>query len=72
MKDFNKFMYKQTKHKEGKHFCMHCLQCFSSKQVLTNHKENCISINGEKAIKMPEKGSKVKFTNFHKQLPVPF
>ena len=65
IKDFNKFMYNQTKHKERKQFCMYCLQCFSFEQVLTNHKENCISINGEQAIKMPEKGSKVKFTNFH-------
>ena len=72
IKDFNKFMYNQTKHNERKHFCMHCLQCFSSEQVLTNHKEICIQINGEQAIKMPEKGSKVKFTNFHKQLPAPF
>ena len=35
---------------------MYCLQCFSSDQVLTNDKENCISIDGEQAIKMPEKG----------------
>ena len=39
---------------------MNLLQCFSSDQVLTNHKENCISINGKQSIKMPEKGSKVK------------
>ena len=32
IKDFNKFMYKQTKHKERKHFCMYCLQCFSSER----------------------------------------
>ena len=30
IKDFNKFMYNQSKHKEKKHFCMFCLQCFSS------------------------------------------
>ena len=29
MKDFNKFMYNQSKHKGIKHFCMYCLQCFS-------------------------------------------
>ena len=72
IKDFNKFMFNQTKHKERKHFRMFCLQCFSSKQVLTNDKEICIQINSDQAIKMPEKGSKVKFTNFHKQLPVLF
>ena len=35
IEDFNKFMFNQTKHKERKHFCMHCLQCFSSEIVLT-------------------------------------
>ena len=73
IKDFNKFMYNQTKHKERKHFCMYCLQCFSSEKVLTNHKENCIQINGKQAIKMPTKDDNIlKFTNFHKQLPAPF
>ena len=73
IKDFNKFMYNQTKHKERKHFCMYCLQCFSSEKVLTNHKENCIQVNGTQAIKMPTKDNSIlKFNNFHKQLPVPF
>ena len=73
IKDFNKFMYNQTKHKERKHFCMYCLQCFSSEKVLTNHKENCIQVNGTQAIKMPTKDDNtLKFNNFHKQLPVPF
>ena len=66
-------MYNQTKHRERKHFCMHCLQCFSSERVLTNHKENCIKVNGTQAIKMPTKDDNIlKFNNFHKQLPVPF
>ena len=34
IKDFNAFMYNQSKHKERKHFCMYCLQCFSSERVL--------------------------------------
>ena len=73
IKDFNKFMYNQTKHKERKHFCMHCLQCFSSEKVLINHKENCIQVNGIQAVKMPDKDNNIlKFNNFHKQLPVPF
>ena len=73
IKDFNKFMYNQTKHKERKHFCMYCLQCFSSERVLNNHKENCIQVNGQQAIKMPDKDNKIlKFNNFHKQQPVPF
>ena len=72
IKDFNKFMFNQTKHEHRKHFCMHCLQCFSREDVLTEHKNNCISINGKQAIKMPEKGDKVYFKNHHKQLSVPF
>jgi hypothetical protein len=56
IKDFNKFMYHQTKHRDRKHFCMHCLQCFSSEKVLLAHKENCININGVQAVKMPEIG----------------
>ena len=73
IKDFNKFMYNQTKHKEKKHFCMYCLQCFSSERVLNNHKDICIQVNGEQAIKMPDKDNNIlKFNNFHKQQPVSF
>ena len=73
IKDFNKFMYNQTKHKDRKHFCMHCLQCFSSERVLNNHKDNCIQVNGTKAVNMPTKDNNIlKFNNFHKQQPVPF
>ena len=72
LKDFNKFMYNQTKHKGRKHFCMYCLQGFSSERVLNNHTVDCIEINGKQAIKMPEPGSKISFTNFRKQLSAPF
>ena len=72
IKDFNKFMFRQTKHEHKKHFCMYCLQCFSREDVLTKHINNCISINGKQAINMPEKGDKVYFKNHHKQSPVPF
>ena len=73
IKDFNKFMYNQTKHEHRKHFCMHCLQCFSSDRVLSNHKDICIQVNGTQAIKMPTKDNNIlKFNNFHKQQPVPF
>ena len=73
VKDFNSFMYNQSKYKEKKHFCMFCLQCFSSERVLAKHKSNCLTINGRQAINMPKKGENIlKFKNFHKQLPVPF
>ena len=73
IKDFNKLMFNQTKHKDRKHFCMFCLQCFSSERVLNDHKENCIAINGKQAIKMPTKDNNIlKFNNYHKQQPTPF
>ena len=73
IKDFNKFMRHQTKHNEKKHFCMHCLQYFSSERVLNDHKDICIQVNGSQAVKMPDKDNNIlKFNNFHKQQPVPF
>ena len=73
IKDFNAFMCNQSKHKERKHFCMYCLQCFSSERILANHVNNCLMINGAQAINMPKQGENIlKFNNFHKQLPVPF
>ena len=72
IKDFNRMMYHKTKHRERKHFCMHCLQCFSTEEILTKHKSNCMVINGEQALRMPKEGSMVQFQNYHKQMPVPF
>ena len=73
IKDFNAFMYNQSKHKERKHFRMYCLQCFSSERILANHVNSCLTINGAQAINMPKQGENIlKFNNFHKQLPVPF
>ena len=38
IEDFNSLMYNKTKHGDRKHFCMHCLQCFSAEEVLSKHK----------------------------------
>ena len=49
------------------------MHCFSSEKVLTDHKDNCLIINGAQAIKMYNKeNNTLKFNNYHKQLPVPF
>ena len=73
IKDFNAFMYNQTKHKDKKHFCMFCLQCFSSERILANHVNNCLTVNGAQAINMPKQGENIlRVNNFHKQLPGPF
>ena len=52
IKDFNRFMCNKTKNKNKKYFCKCCLQCFSSEQVLTEHKENCLIINGKQTVKL--------------------
>lgn len=48
IKALYQFMYNQTKHKEKKHFCMYCLQQFSSLEVL-NMQANCMVISGKHA-----------------------
>ena len=70
IKDFNRFMFDKTKNKNKKHFCKNYLQCFSSKNVLTKHKKDCLSINGLQSVRI-EKGT-LKFKNYFKQIPVPF
>ena len=71
-KSFNSLMRNHTKHHGTKEFCMHCLQAFSTKEVLAKHKENCLSINGKQGIQMPKKGSKVQFQDHHRQMPALF
>ena len=73
IKDFNRMMYNQTKHKEKKHFCMYCLQNFSTEQILLKHKENCMVVNEKQAIRMPKKGENlVRFKNHQRQMPASF
>ena len=70
IKDFDRFMFHKTKNKNKKLFCRSCLQCFSSKNVLIEYKENCLSINGKQSGKLEE--GITKFENYFKQIPVPF
>ena len=64
------FMFHKTKTKNKKWFCRICLLCFSSKNVLIKHKEDCLIINGKQSVNL-EKGI-IEFKNYFKQLPVPF
>ena len=70
IKDFNRFMFHKTKNKNKKYFCKSCLQCFSNKNVLTEHQKICLSINGAQSVR-PEKGT-TGFKNYFKQIPVLF
>ena len=70
IKDFDRFMFHKIKNKNKKYFCKSCLQCFSSKSVLTEHKEVCLSINGVQPLRL-EKGT-ITFKNHFHKMPVPF
>ena len=63
-------MFHKTKNKNKKYFCKSCLQCFSSKNVLTEHKKVYLSINGAQSARL-EKGT-IEFKNYFKQIPVQF
>ena len=69
LKTLTDFFHK-TKNKNKKWFCRSCLQCFSSKNVLTNHKKHCLCINGAQYVKL-EKGM-IEFKNYRRQLNCPF
>ena len=70
IKDFGRFMFHKTKNKKQKYFCKSCLQYFSSKNELTEHKKVCLRINGAQFSRL-EKGT-IEFKNYFKQIPVPF
>ena len=70
IKDFNTFMFHKTKNKIKKWFCKSCLQCFSSKTILTKYKEDCLSTNGTQPVDVEE--GIIKSENYPRQLLVPF
>ena len=70
IKDFNRLMFSKRKHKDRKHFCMSCLQNFSTKEILNNHRKQCLLINGCQAVNY--KSGIIKFTNYNKQIPILF
>ena len=70
IKNFDRFMLNKTKNKNKKYFCKSCLQCFISKNVLTEHKKDCLVINGKQNDKL-ESGF-ISFRNYSRQIPAPF
>ena len=66
IKDFNRLLFSRTKHKGKKHHCMSCLQSFTTEEILSNHKKQCLLINSCQAANY-ESGI-IKFTNYNKQI----
>ena len=74
IKNLNRLLYDQSKHKERKHFCERCLHGYTREDLLEAHRPDCRGI-GQTAVRveMSEKDkNKVFFQNHHKQLPIPF
>ena len=63
-------MFNKTGNKNKKWFCMRCLQCFSSENVLNKHKKDCLVLNGKQHVKLNE--GFISFKNYSRQIKVPF
>ena len=42
IKHYTRLMFSRTKHKGKKHYCMSCLQSFTTEKILSNHKKQCL------------------------------
>ena len=69
IKYFDRFMFNKTKNKNKKSFCKSSLQCFSSEEILIEHKRDCLVINGKQNVRL--KRGFISFKDYSKQIPVP-
>ena len=58
-------------HKGTRNICLNCLSSYKCKKSLDEHKEYCYNNECVKTI-MPEKGTMLKFKNFHNSEKAPF
>ena len=72
IKDFDRLIYSKakTKNQHKKFFCMVCLQNFITEEIFSNHKKQCLLINGCQAVNYESRI--IKFTNYEQQVPIPF
>ena len=68
--NLERFMFNKTKDKSKKHFYKYCLQFFSSKNVLQQHRKICLRINGAQDVRL--KSAWIKLMNKYKQIAAPF
>ncbi|XP_058029287.1 uncharacterized protein LOC131193286 [Ahaetulla prasina] len=73
VKNLDRFLSHQSKHRERKNFCESCLHCYTRKHLLEAHKPYCRGIGQTAVIEvMPKEDNKLFFRNYHKQLPFPY
>lgn len=57
IKDFNRLNCCQSKHRGEKFFCMFCLQCFTTQEILDKHKLVSTWINRKQTTNLPPPNS---------------
>ena len=74
IKNLNRLLYGQNKHKCKTYFCDRCLYGFTKEDLLIQHKEDCFGINKNSTkINMPTEGKNhITFKNHQNQMPVPY
>ncbi len=60
-----------SKHEHKKHFCLRCLNGFSTQDILTQHQEICLKHKSQTHV-YPNPGDKIKFKNVEKLHDLPF
>jgi hypothetical protein len=70
IKNFNRLMAIDGNH-NAMHYCRRCLNCFTSKEALSNHNEYCSQHDVQKIV-MPKLGTMLKFKNYCRSMRVPF
>ncbi len=60
-----------SKHQQKKHFCLRCLNGFSTQDMLTQHQEICLEHKLQTHV-YPNPGDKMKFKNVEKLHDIPF
>ena len=73
IKDLNKYLHRNNKHKNKTYFCSRCLNSFISEKNLNNHKNLCLKYNkkSEKLI-LPKEKSILKFEKIEHMIKTPF
>ena len=73
IKDLNKYLHRNNKHKNKKYFCPRCFNSFTSEENLDNHKNLCLKYNKKsKKLILPEKNSILKFEKIEHMIKTPF
>ena len=72
VKSLSRLLSSQISNHDGEHyFCLNRLNAFPSEKSLNKHRKYCDNYEAVK-IQMPEKGTMLKFKNYHRREKVPF